>query len=217
MSLKFYYIRFIRYYKRHGLLQTIERIIEKSLQALFKNDYIVFYYDLLLFDEHEAQKPPNITIESITKENKIEKEDLNGLIEHIGEEITLIELKERFAKLAVLWMIKVDGKLAGYVWSIGKSTYKCPGPHYFPLCDNDVYLFDGSVLPQYRGRNLFPLLLKHVLYGVKKLGFIRVIFDAHEWNVSVHKSFSKVGMKKLGVVRKYRFWGRNFLLWKNSE
>jgi len=176
----------------------------------------VFYYDLTLFNIHDVQNPDNIEIESKTNEKQIGKEDLNSLIEHIGEEILLPQLKKRFPHSAILWMIKVDGKLAGYVWSIGKSTAECPCPYYFPLCDNDVFLFDGSVLTQYRGRNLYPLLVKHVLYGVKKLGFIRAIFDAHEWNVPVQKSFLKVGMKKLGVVRKYKFWGRNLLLWKNE-
>lgn len=215
MPIKFYYIRLIRYFKKYGLKQSIKRMKEKSYQYIFEKTDFVFYNDLTLLDIHDLQNLQNITIESITKEKEIKKEDLNSLIEHIGEEIILTQLKERFAKLAVLWMIKVDGKLAGYVWSIGKSTYKCPCPYYFPLCDNDVFLFDGSVLPQYRGRNLYPLLLKHVLYGVKKMGFIRAICDAHEWNVSVIKSFSKAGLKKLGTVRKYSLMGHEFVLWKS--
>lgn len=216
MPIKFYYIRFSRYFRKYGLKQSIKRMIEKSYQNIFKKNDFVFYQDLTLVNVQDTQNPQNIIIESITRENEIEKEDLNSLIEHIGEEIILTELKERFAKLAVLWMIKVDGKLAGYVWTIRKSTYKCPCPYYFPLCDNDVFLFDGSVLPQYRGRNLYPLLLKNVLCGVKRLGFIRAICDAHEWNGSVQKSFSKAGLKKIGVVRKYRFWRHDFLLWKKE-
>jgi hypothetical protein len=214
MPLKFYYIRLVRYYKRTGLRQVIKRIIEKLYLALFKRDNIVFYYDLTLFDEHKMQNPPNVTIESKTSETQIGKEDLYSLFEHIGEEIILKQLKDRFLKAAVLWMIKVDGKLAGYVWSIGSS--KLLGPYYFPLCEKDVFLFDGSVLPQYRGKNIYPLLLANVLHGVKQTCFIRAICDATEWNISVQKSFSKVGMKRLGIVKKFRFLGRNFLLWKKE-
>lgn len=185
-------------------------MIEKLNQT---RDEIVYYYDLTLLNENDLRNPQDIKIESKTDEKQIEKDDLNSLIEHIGELIILTQLKERFTKKAVLWVIKSDGNLAGYVWSIGQSTFD---PYYLPLCDNDVFLFDGSVLPQYRGRNIYPQLLKNVLYGVKRMGFSRAICDAYVWNISVQKSFLKVGLKKLGVVRKYRFWGRNFILWKDK-
>lgn len=212
MPLKFYYIRLIRYYKKYGFLQSFRRMIEKMNQT---RDEIVYYYDLILFNEHNLQNSQNITIESKTDEKQIGKDELNCLIEHIGKEIILTQLKERFAKGAVLWIIKFNGNLSGYVWSIGKSSTL--NPYYFPLCDNDVFLFDGSVLPPYRGKNIYPQLLKNALYGVKQMGFSRAICDAYVWNIAVQKSFSKVGLKKFGIVRKYRLFGHDFILWKSKS
>jgi hypothetical protein len=214
MPIKFYYIRFIRYFSKNGLKQVIKRMIEKSYQNIFKKNDFVFYQELTQLTEHDVQHQQNITIESKTNEKEIGKVDLGRLIQHIGEEIILTQLKERFAKAAVLWLIKVDDNLAGYVWSIGRSTL---GPYYFPLCDNDAFLFDTSVFHAYRGNNIYPLLHTHVMLELKRRGVIRVIFDTHEWNIPIHKSLSKVKAKKLGIVRKYRFFGRNFILWKDNE
>jgi hypothetical protein len=122
----------------------------------------------------------------------------------------LHQMKQRFLSSATLWVIKVNNNLAGYVWSAGQSDF---GPYYFPIGDKDVFLFDGAVIAEYRGKNLYPLLLSNVLHGLRISGCSRAIYDAHEWNHAVIKSFMKVGGKRLGIVKKYKIGRRRYLLW----
>ena len=60
-------------------------------------------------------------------------------------------IKERFDKGASLWLIKFEDRLAGYGWTLQGRTIE---PHYFPLGQDDVHLFDFHVFPKYRGRGL---------------------------------------------------------------
>jgi hypothetical protein len=79
--------------------------------------------------------------------------------------------------------------------------------YYFPLAEDDVILFDGAVLPEYRGRNIFPILLTNVFYELKKRGIARVIFDAMIWNKSVLRSLEKIPAKKLCAIKKMHLLG----------
>jgi GNAT superfamily N-acetyltransferase len=211
MNYKFYYIRFIRYKNKYGIVNSFKRIGEKLYQSIFQRDDYVFYSDLALLKEQIINLPERISVEQIERREQINEIYFMSLSNHIGEEILSIQLKNRFSVSATLWIIKAGEDLAGYVWSIGKSKF---GPYYMPIGENDVFIFDGAVLEKYRGKNIFPMLLSTVLFTLKEYGVNRAIVDAHEWNVSVHKSFFKVGAKILGIVRKYKIGNNAYLIWK---
>ncbi len=213
MSLRFYLIRFMRYYKRQGLQETLKRIKEKIQLALLHRDEVIFYSDLIFINSPPVSKPDNYKIEAKLKTEEINGKDLDCLRNIISAEILAYQFKERFPQSAIMWIIKIDDDLAGYVWSTGKSTMS---PSYLQLCNNDVYLFDGLVLPQYRGKNIYPVLLGNVLFELKIMGFVRAFLIAHQWNESVQKSFLKVNTKILAVVRKYGFGRHEYFTWRNS-
>jgi ribosomal protein S18 acetylase RimI-like enzyme len=209
-----YYDRFVRYRQKNGILKTFQRMYEKTYQHILTRDDHIFYIDLKEYtpkfnnttDEHHVQP-----IESV---EQLSEKDLSVLYEHIGKNIITPQLKFRFSISATMWVIKIEDNIAGYVWSTRKSKIK---PYYIPLGENDVFMFDGSVISKYRGRNVYPQLLSNVVSSLKQRNFYRVIFDAHGWNSSVIRSFNKIGAKQLGIVRRYKFGRNNFLLWVSER
>jgi len=213
MPLRFYLIRLTRYYNKYGLQGTLKRIKEKIALALFQRDDIVFYFDLIFFNSPVITKPDSYKIEAKSRVEEIDRSDMDSLNNHIGAEIISYQLNDRFSISAILWIIKVKDDLAGYVWSVASKSKLSPS--YIPLCNRDVYLFDGGVMERHRGKNIYPVFISHVIFELKKLGFVRAFFVAHEWNKSVLRSFSKIQAQTLGVARKYSFGGREFITWKH--
>jgi len=76
-------------------------------------------------------------------------------------------MKERFGLGASLWLIKSRDKLAGYGWTLRGGTVE---PHYFPLGQDDVHLFDFHVFPHYRGQGMNPFLVIHILRSLAAEG-----------------------------------------------
>lgn len=194
------------------MLNAFRRMIEKAYLAVFKPYDMVFYTDLSQSNEKPMSPPVNITVESVFNESQIPYNVMQALIKHVGKEIIIHQVRERFSSEATLWVIRSGGNLAGYVWSAGRSEF---GPYYFPIGENDVFLFDGAVLEDYRGKNIYPVLLSNVLYGLKTSGKSRAYYDAHSWNEAVIRSFMKVKAKKLGIVKKYRIGRKHYIVWKD--
>jgi hypothetical protein len=204
--LRFEVYRLFRYYKNKGLTNTIHRMGQKLKQKIFQNAEIIFYSDLQKLDPEEVKLPEDFLVEAIESEKEIIDKDKKQLVDYVGREEIEYNIREGFSKSAILWLMKQNGNVIGFIWSIKDSSIK---PYFFPLGENDVMLSDGAVLPEYRGRNIFPRFLTKVFYELKKRNAVRVIFDANISNKSVLRSFEKIHGKKLCVVKRNLFLGRN--------
>ena len=154
--------------------------------------------------------PEDFEVVAIEKEDKILEIDFMRLMDYIGREQTKFQFKERFSRWAILWLVKHKSNVAGFIWCSKKSPIE---PYYFPLGENDALLFDGAVLPEYRGRNIYPIFLTKVFYELKKRGVVRVIIDAYKWNKPALRSLEKIPAKRLCAGNKIHLFGRTIVLW----
>ena len=124
-------------------------------------------------------------------------------------------MKERFDLGASLWLIKSEGKLAGYGWTLSGSTVE---PHYFPLGQDDIHLFDFHVFPQYRGRGINPLLVAHILSSLATEGMGRAFIETAEWNQSQLSSLlRKTPFRRLGVAKKWNIFDHIIVSWARTK
>jgi GNAT superfamily N-acetyltransferase len=119
-------------------------------------------------------------------------------------------MKERFRKGASLWLIKSHDRLAGYGWTLKGGTIE---PHYFPVGQDDVHLFDFYVFPQYRGQGMNPLLVGEILRSLAREGAGRAFIEAAEWNQPQLSSLSKTPFRCLGWATKLTIFGRTVVRW----
>ena len=200
----------MRYYKSKGLISTVRRMFQKIREFIFRKPSLFYYIDLADIKDEEHDLPDDMIVECHKSESSISREDLQVFFEFFGEKDMKNRLKGRFSLGAYLWLLKVGGTLAGYVWSIqGKSI----GSQYFPLTDKDVNTIDNLIFEQFRGRGLNSVLWNYMLLELKKESMIRVFGDINPTNTSSIRSVEKHGFRKYARARKFRVGKRNFVIW----
>lgn len=202
--------RFTDYYRRHGFASTLRRAAVAAKRSLFSNRSVLFYCDLATQLVPPQDLPSSLTVELIKCPAELSFDDFEAMTSFWNPKLVERNVKERFEKQALLWLIKSEGKLAGYGWTLRGRTVE---PHFFLLGPDDVHLFDFHVFPQYRGRGINPTLVTHILrrLAVAKVG--RAFIEAAEWNQPQLSSLTKTPFRRIGMATKWTIWGHTVVLW----
>jgi ribosomal protein S18 acetylase RimI-like enzyme len=206
--------RFAAYFTRHGLWATIRRAGLTVRRALFSSRMVLFCCDLAGQTLPPADLPSFLKVERKRSAAELSPEDLEEMTSFWNPTLAHRNMKERFGKGASLWLIKSEGKLAGYGWTLRGRTIE---PHYFPPGQDDVHLFDFHVFPRYRGRGMNPFLVTHILRSLATEGAVRALIEAAEWNQAQLSSLSKTPFRRLGWARKLTVFGRTVVCWARNE
>jgi ribosomal protein S18 acetylase RimI-like enzyme len=191
--------RFTSYYTRHGFGATIRRARLVVKRALFSNHMVLFYCDLAKQAVASANIPGSLNLERLRSYAEIRSQDLQDMTSFWNPKQAHRNIRERFEQGASLWLIKSGERLAGYGWTMQGGTIE---PHYFPLAQNDVHLFDFHVFPQYRGQGINPFLVTHILRSLAGECSGRAFIEAAEWNQAQLSSLTKTPFRRLGLAKK---------------
>lgn len=204
--------RLVNYYERHGLGATFQRT-SLFLRRLFSfNRFVVYYYDLTR-TSLLRNWPERLAVARVTSQEEINQQDWEKIVSFWNPVLTQRHFSARFRKGAVAWLIRSEGKLAGYGWTLAGGAIE---PHFFPFGPNDVHLFDFLIFPEYRGQGINPLLVTYILDQLAAECKIRAYIEAADWNHSQLTSLGKTGFHLLGVARKASLFGRAFVEWEKS-
>jgi len=202
--------RFAEYYKRHGFLGTLRRLGLATKRALFSSRSVLFYCDLGTLPLSPAKLPDFVKVERKRSESEISAEDLTAITSFWNPKLARRNIQEGFAKGASLWLIKSNGSLAGYGWTLRGKTME---PHYFPLGPDDVQFFDFHIFPKFRGRAVDWVLITHILRVLSAKGLARAFGEAGEWNQASLASFRMSPFRPLGSGRRITVLGHPIVLW----
>jgi ribosomal protein S18 acetylase RimI-like enzyme len=176
---------------------------------------VLFIYDLpiLHMTSSTSDWPNHLRVERKQSQEEIGQEDLQRILNFWNPRLARRSLTERFNEGATLWLIRSEGQLAGYGWTLTGRTMR---PHYVPLGANDVHLFDFLVYPEYRGRRINPSLVTHILDQLSREGRSRAYIEVAEWNHAELTSLRRTAFQFFGVARKMSLskwtiveWGRD--------
>ncbi len=202
--------RLTMYCKRHGLRATVGRGAQAAIRTMFSNRMVLFYFDLAADVPGPADTPHSVGLERKKNETEIGQPDLEEFVNFWNPKIAREQMRNRFRLGAWLWLLKADGRLAGYGWTMRGRTIE---PHFFPLADDDVHLFDYYVAPAYRGRGFNPLLVNHILRYLASDGPGRAFIEAAEWNHAQLSSLTKTPFRLLGYARKLTIRSQTIVWW----
>jgi GNAT superfamily N-acetyltransferase len=204
--------RLTSYYKRHGVKATLHRGKIFVSRLFSSNRLVVFSYDLSKSEAISSSRawPDSLSVIRVTAQEQIERQDWLQIINFWDAKLSQRNFSTRFREGASVWLIRSDGKLAGFGWTLTGRTIK---PHFFPFGPNDVHLFDFLVFPEFRGKGINPLLVTHILEQLGKERRTRAFIEAAEWNHAQLNSLSKTGFQMLGVARIRTILGRTFVEW----
>jgi hypothetical protein len=214
MAISDFISRLAAYYKLHGLGPTIRRAGVGVRRALNSNRMLVFYCDLTKLKASPASLPSPLKIERVRGHQELSQQDLEGLTNFWNPEQAHRNIKERFESQASLWLIKSEGQLAGYSWTIQGRTI---APYYFPMGQDDVQFFDWFVFPKFRGRAIHWFLITHILRGLAAEGVSRAFGDVALWNQASLSSYKMTPFRPLGCVRAFRVFGHTIVIWAETE
>jgi ribosomal protein S18 acetylase RimI-like enzyme len=149
--------------------------------------------------------PTSMTIDRIRNYSELDPQTLQEMVSFWNPAQAHQNIQERFQRGASLWLIKSGNQLAGYGWSLQAGTIE---PHYFPLAQDDVHLFDFHVFPQFRGQGINPLLVKYILGGLAGECGGRAFIEAAEWNKAQLSSLRKTPFQQIGWAKKSTIFHR---------
>lgn len=204
--------RFQTYFLRHGASATLSRACLFVRRLIFANRMVVFYFDLTNPDSPPATTilPPQLIVERKEHKEQIDAPDWQKMVSYWNQKLSSRKFAERLRQGASLWLIRAEGKVAGYGWTMTGHTIES---HYCPLGRNDVHFFDFLVFPEFRGRQINPRLVNYMLEQLAAERRVRAYIEVAEWNQPQLNSLRKTPFRLLGVARKASFFGRTFVEW----
>ena len=205
--------RFTEYYARHGFTATIGRVRVALSRAVFANRMIVFYCDLSRQPLPAVTVPRSFKIDRLQNASELSRQDLEIISSLWNPKLARQNMEERFAKGAQLWIVRCEGQLAGYCWTVKEKTI---GPYYFPMASGDVQLFDFYVIRRFRGGAVLWFLISFILHVLKAEGGARAYGDAAEWNQASLAFYRMTPFRRLGVAKSFTIFGHKFTSWTNS-
>ncbi|NIQ15925.1 MAG: GNAT family N-acetyltransferase, partial [Candidatus Dadabacteria bacterium] len=194
------FIRIKRFYDENGLLKTVRQFFSVAIRDIFKNRFIIFYAELTQMTD-DFILPDENTVVCRSKEEELSEQEMNSLYFHRGREIISYQLGKRFKEGAIIWFIKMNETPLGFIWSIRQKTIQ---PYFFPMCKNDVHLFDNEIFKEYRGKGINRLLIGSTLFELKRRGMVRAFIETGIWNKPEIRSLAKTEFNKLGMGSKMK-------------
>ena len=176
--------------------------------SLFSGRSVLFYSDLAARVVPPAELPSFLAVERKQSSAELDPIDLEAMTGFWNSKLAQRNVKERFEKGASLWLIKSEGRLAGYGWTLRGRTIQ---PHYFPIGQDDAHLFDFHVFPQHRRRGMNPFLVDHILRGLATEGVARALIEAAERNHPQLSSPEEDSISHAGLCTQAN------LFWSNSR
>jgi ribosomal protein S18 acetylase RimI-like enzyme len=206
--------RLTAFYARHGLAATVRRASLAARRALFSGRMVLLYSDLAAQSLSPADLPSFLKVERKRDETELSPQDVHEITNFWNPKLARRRIKERFDLGASLWLIKSEGWLAGYGWTLQGHTVE---PHYFRLGTDDVHLFDFHVFPQFRGRGLNPVLVSYILRSLAVDCQGRAFIEAAEWNQAQLASLGRTSFHRLGSARKFTLFRHTIVSWETNK
>jgi len=198
------------HYQKRGFLRTFRKMCEHPFQVIFKSKRLLIYAELNEVNDSVLTLPTNIIIECRTTYNEAVHPDMQRIIDYWDREMMMDKARERFEKGAILWIVKLNDDIAGFVWTIrGKSI----SPWYLPLTPHDAYVLDAVTFEEYRGRRLYPLIMNYVLGKLKSEGVSRALGELYAWNTPSIRGLERTYYRKFGEARRFHLLNRNITIW----
>lgn len=202
------------FYSRHGFVATLLRAKTALTHRLFYNRMVVFYCDLPAVVVAPTRGAKKVDLSRLSEYSELQEQDFGALTSFWNPKQAQRDIADRFSKGASLWLLKSEGVLAGFGWTIRGRTIT---PYYFPIGQNDIQLFDFYVFPKFRGRAFHWLLTNYILRTLAKEGGQRAFADTGEWNQAQLASFRLTNFQRLGLARSRRVFGHTFISWVGTQ
>lgn len=198
--------RMASFYRSHGLRSTIARSREAVRRLSYCGRMVLFSCALPI---NRPSPVRGVTVER-TSASTLPQAEFERTFAVQNPAVRKRQLAERFAAGSELWLARLDGKLAGFGWTIQGRTIE---PHFFPLQPDEVHFFDFFVSPEFRGRRINVALMAEVLAQLEGARIRLVHLECAAWNTTQLRSLDKSLFRRYATASKLVFLGRPLVIW----
>lgn len=196
-----------------GIAAAIHWLMTTVYNRAIPQKQVIWCDDISEIDSAGFSVQKGIDILRFYSIDQIDQSDFETLSEYgtdlMGSAGSIL-IRDRFAKGAVLWLIKVDGVLAGYRWTFNNDH---TNPTYVPQTEKDVHSIGVELFPAFRGREMFNLFRMSMYITLKNEGLKRFYLETHLWNKRAVKAFLKTDTHKIGIATRFSIFGKNVVIW----
>ena len=128
-----------------------------------------------------------------------------------GTEVARDTFRWWFDNGGVVWLARVNGATAGYLWGVPGGWN---GYYYGPMSPKDVALVNQETLPAFRGQAVAPALLDHTLRILSQRGFQRIFCAVRSWNKAGIRNVEKARFERLNTFRERTLFGFSVIIWR---
>lgn len=199
--------------KSRGGIASINWLITTIYHRVIPQKQVIWFADLTEIDSEGFSLPDNIVIQRFYSIGEVDKEDLKTLIKCgvglMGSAGSIL-VSKWFDKGAVLWLLKKDGQLAGYRWTIFNNHVT---PTYVPHTQTDAHSIGTEIFPGFRGVGLYRLFDQGTKILFKKEGGKRFYYETYLWDICAVKAILKTNSRKIGIATRFSIFGNNVVIW----
>jgi len=201
--------RIALFYRQRGLLATIKRFFTELYRSFYLGRMIVYSCPIPSGGITLSDKTNTVDFERATSSHLL-KDDYVKILDIGSIEKRSRDIANRFELGSELWVAKVNGRVAGFGWTlVGKTV----SPHYFTLGANEVHFFDFHVFPEFRGRGINIALIEKILTALSTQPISRAHIECAAWNHAQIRSLSKTPFHRQAEVIRITFLGRSAIIW----
>jgi ribosomal protein S18 acetylase RimI-like enzyme len=189
--------------KEHGW-GPVMILIKQALRERMTNPWHLMYW-IPTAEVNLAPLPVNASFMVITDPaRELNPAQRKALSEALGPGSDK-QAEERLASGALLHVLFVDGMVAGTLFTVSGAARRF---QHMVLTDGDSMVIDARIVPAFRGRGLYPVLLAHAADALRADGQDRLYIDTLETNTASLRAYDKVGFR---FLTRYRMsWRRHY-------
>jgi ribosomal protein S18 acetylase RimI-like enzyme len=121
-------------------------------------------------------------------------------------------LKQRFARGEECFVAYASDMVVAYGWTSYREVEIGEINKLMHVKPDEVYLYDFYTRPEYRGNNLYPAVLSHILRFLAEGGFrLALIFVLIE-NLTSRRGVTKAGFRQFQIVSCITLFGCRFYI-----
>ena len=179
-------------------------LIRQALRERMTNPWHLMYW-IPTTEVNTVPLPPNASF-MVLKDpaRELNPAQRKALIEALGPGSDK-QAEERLASGALLHVLFVDELVAGTLFTVSGAARRF---QHMVLTDGDSMVLDARIVPAFRGRGLYAVLLAHAAHALQAYGQDRLYIDTLETNTASLRAYAKVGFR---FLTRYRMsWRRHY-------
>lgn len=191
--------------KKHGIAGFLKKALRRICSFVFSYRP-VYIYGISGPAFHNLE--PRCPLE-IRKGTEQDTDFILELMSYMDRSVALRRIKEGFKGGNEPFLAFSEGKIAHMSWLFHPPKVK-ETLVVFHLCEGQCFIGACLTSPEFRGKNIYPVVLQHILRDVFTRGTKAVFIAAAPSNIASMRGVEKAGFHLLKKIRGFMLFGRMF-------